>query len=46
MRRRKGDRMKTLLRLFLMTAIFIVSFYATTLMMSFLYPLDAAMLAF
>ena len=35
-----------LLRLFLSTVTFFLVFYATTIVMSFLYPLDSAILPF
>jgi hypothetical protein len=38
--------MATLLRLFLSTITFLVFFYATTIAMSIMYPLDSAFLAF
>jgi hypothetical protein len=41
-----GGVMATLLRLFLSTITFLVFFYATTIAMSIMYPLDSAFLAF
>jgi hypothetical protein len=38
--------MATLLKVFLSTLTFLVFFYGMTVAMSFLYPLDSAMLAF
>jgi hypothetical protein len=38
--------MATLLRVFLSTVAFLIAFYGTTVVMSLLYPLDTAMLAF
>jgi hypothetical protein len=38
--------MATLLRVFHSTFTFLVAFYGTTALLSFLYPLDTAMLAF
>jgi hypothetical protein len=38
--------MAMLLRVFLSTFTFLVAFYGTTVVMSFLYPLDTAIVAF